>query len=290
VQNCTLVLSHFDQNLTSCHIQKRPNEAFYRENTNNLTRKPENLVVWKKCITFEASNQENDVCHHANHLIKTKIISIMKKSVIYLLTIVSIAVAYFIGHNLVALFQWITSIGQDEIFGLFAMAIPAIKVKSLKYPISLVDYTAKSGKTYKGVVLGTENGKLSRELWYLACHSNFQQGSLFMSNVGYSTELKKPVYLLKKDYSVGLSDTQIIANVQSFLNEGLKGEQATQIATMISTKDAEKASAKEAKQGSKKGAKVTGIAEQVAKLDIALERGLITQDEHKAKLALALGI
>ena len=209
---------------------------------------------------------------------------------IWLLTLVSAITLYFIGHNLVALFQWITSIGQDEIYGLFAMAIPAIKVKSLKYPISLVDYTAKSGKTYKGVVLGTENGKLSRELWYLACHSNFQASSLFMSNVGYSTELKKPVYLLKKDYSIGLSESQIIANVQSFLNESFKGETAETITKMITTKDTEKQATKDAKQSNKKGAKVTGIAEQVAKLDIALERGLITQEEHKAKLSIALGL
>jgi len=213
-----------------------------------------------------------------------------------LLTVVGLIIAYFIGRALIAFFQSsilpLISLGQDEVTGILAlgMALPSMKLKALKYPISLIDHVTKSGRNRKGVILGTENGRLDRELWYLALHSDFKATSIFDSQ-GYSVENKKPVYLVKPEFCNGRTDAQIIESVQTFLNTGLTKENKELIAAKIAAKDATKEAEKAAKVANKvtKG-KGNNITELVAKLDIALERGLITQDEHKAKLAAALGI
>lgn len=212
-----------------------------------------------------------------------------------LLTVVGLCLAYIIGRVLISFFQStilpLVSIGQDEVMGFLSLAsaLP-LKVKSLKYPISLIDHTTKSGRNRKGVILGTENGRLDRELWYLALHSDFKATSLFDSQ-GYSVENKKPVYLVKPEFCNGRTDGQIIELVQSFLNNGLNKEMKATIEAKIAAKDAEKESQKAAKVANKvtKG-KGNNITELVAKLDIALERGLIDAETHKAKLAAALGI
>lgn len=210
-------------------------------------------------------------------------------------TIIALGVAYFIGRLLLYFFQVsvipMVSLGQDEVTGILAlgMALP-MKLKSLKYPISLIDHTTKSGRNRKGVILGTENGRLDRELWYLALHSDFKATSLFDSQ-GYSVENKKPVYLVKPEFCNGRTDSQIIESVQTFLNTALTKEVKEAITAKIAAKDQEKESQKAAKVANKvtKG-KGNSITELVAKLDIALDRGLITQEEHKAKLTAALGI
>jgi len=209
-----------------------------------------------------------------------------------LLTVVGLIIAYFVGQNLLTLFQYLISFRQDEVIGFLSLAsvLPVLKVKALKYPISLIDHTTKSGRNRKGVILGTENGRLDRELWYLALHSDFKATSLFDSQ-GYSVENKKPVYLVKPEYCNGKTDSQIIESVQSFLNTGLTKDNRELIAAKIAAKDAEKESQKAAKTANKvtKG-KGNSITELVAKLDIALDRGLITAEEHKVKLTAALGI
>lgn len=212
-----------------------------------------------------------------------------------LLTVVGLIIAYFVGQTLLALFQSYVlpfiSFRQDEVLGFLSLAsaIP-LKVKALKYPISLIDHTTKSGRNRKGVILGTENGRLDRELWYLALHSDFKATSIFDSQ-SYSVENKKPVYLVKPEFCNGRTDGQIIELVQSFLNTGLSKEVKETITAKIAAKDATKEAEKAAKVANKvtKG-KGNNITELVAKLDIALERGLITQDEHKAKLSIALGL
>lgn len=203
-----------------------------------------------------------------------------------LLTVIGLCIAYFIGRVLISFFQSsvlpLITLRQDEVFGFLSLAtvLPALKVKALKYPISLIDHTTKSGRNRKGVILGTENGRLDRELWYLALHSDFKASSIFDSQ-GYSVENKKPVYLVKPEFCNGRTDSQIIESVQTFLNTSLTKEVKKQITAKIAAKDAEKEQVKASKAANKvtKG-KGNNITEVVAMLDIALERGLITKDQH----------
>lgn len=257
----------------------------------------------KKGYYFESSNRGIDVNHHVNPSIKIKIYSIMKNSVNLsksdkvMYTIITLVVAYFVGQNLLALFQSYVlpfiSIRQDEVLGFLSLAsaIPvALKVKALKYPISIIDHTTKTGRNRKGVLIGTDNGRLDRELWYLALHSDFKSTSVFDSQ-GYSVENKKPVYLVKPEYCNGKTDGQIVELVQSFLNNGLNKEMKATIDAKIAAKDAIKESEKAAKVSKKvfRGSGKTTV-EEVAKLDIALERGLIDAESHKIKLMALLGI
>ena len=200
-----------------------------------------------------------------------------------LLVLVGLCVMYFIGHYLVNIWEFIVIglIGKMDVTG-FAMfasvlpAIPALKGKAKAFPITLIDHVTKSGRNRKAMVVGTEDGRLDKAYWYACIHPNYRAKSIFDSQ-GYSTELKKPVYLLKNEYA-----NQDGAFVQKFLAEVLTPSMKEEIETMAATKESEKQATKDAKKATKgtaKGSNVSAVNAKIQALKDLHKEGLLTIEQ-----------
>ncbi|WP_460230493.1 hypothetical protein, partial [Bacillus cereus] len=167
-----------------------------------------------------------------------------------------------------SLFQ-VVLLGQDEVLGFLSLAsvLPVLKVKQLKFPISVIDHITDNGNGHlrKGVIVGTDNGRLSLDMFYLCINPEYRSISIFDSK-GFNQELKKDVYLIKRDLCIGRTNEQITELAQSFLNTAMTKELKETIDNKIAVKAASKEADKAAKQATKatKGKPVNSIAEQVA--------------------------
>lgn len=217
---------------------------------------------------------------------------LFKTSESALLTLVTLCAMYFLGSFLVYLFKDhvlpLVSLWQDDttaVFSVFASVIPVIpakitlkEVKEIK-PLPF-EVETKQTTTGKNAYALTFKDNQERNIFLGLC----RMANILTFNYGFSKDHKTGIIgLLQtatsekfvKDYNSMTANKAIKLGAES-LEERKAAKEA---------KKAEKAANKGSKQSSGKG-----IGEQVAKLDIALERGLITKEEHSDKLkAILLG-
>jgi hypothetical protein len=230
------------------------------------------------------------VANHSNFPIWDNLITIIMKSLKIskseqaIWVFIACAIAYFLGSFAVTFFQvyvlpLVSSLGQDETTAVFATVTGGLILKEVKdiKPLPF-EVTTEKTKTEKDAYLVkfTKNQAEQNIFYGLAVMANLRPFAWHSKG-----DRKEGVYAL--GLMVSSSSEKFIKGYATMTAKKAQDIGVVAIEEQKATREANKAN-KEAKG---KTAKV-GVTEQVAKLDIALERGLITVDEHKTKLTALL--